>query len=186
MILNLIYTLDSELCSRKILTEVKNYEKTKNAHFWKTQFSEKAISAKKTLRSVKGKLKSEFSNTTPAFEKYLESSGGENLFIRNQDLVQFIVAAKGKRLADISDIIGYSDINETKAVLRKALGDVKAQLKIRAFDNIISQKQAQIATQLKATVNNDEQFIADGDNFCRHCERCFFHSVRNAMILSAS
>lgn len=121
--------------------------------------SSKELSSRKTLKIVKGKLKAEFLNKDESFEKYLQAAAGENLFIRNQDLIQFIVATKGERLADISNIIGYSDINDTKAVLKKAASDVKSQLKARSFDNAIGQKQAQIATQLNATVNDDSQFV---------------------------
>ncbi len=123
------------------------------------QYTNSSLDSKKTIRLQRDSLKSEFSNTSPGFFEYLSTSTNENLFLRYRDLVQFVVATKGERLKHFSDIIGYSDVTDMKAVLKKAVNDLKREHRNRDFEGQISAKQSHIIGNFGQNVTTDKQFI---------------------------
>ncbi|MDM8001212.1 MAG: hypothetical protein QUS33_14790 [Dehalococcoidia bacterium] len=123
------------------------------------QYTNSSLDAKKTIRLQKDSLKSEFSNTSPEFFEYLSASANENLFLRYRDLVQFIVGTKGDRLKHFSDIIGYSEVTDTKAVLKRAVYDIRREYRNKDFESQISAKQSHIIDNLGQNVTTDKQFI---------------------------
>lgn len=98
------------------------------------------------------------------FESYLESSKSENLIIRNAELVTFIISTKAQRLADISELIGYSEVLKTKQLLRKAVGDITSQIRSKGFESQISTKQSQLLSMVKANCYEDGHFFSAIDN----------------------
>jgi len=123
------------------------------------QYTNPSLDSKKTIFLKKDSLKSEHSNTSEPFAQYLMASENENLFLRYADLVQFIVATKGDRLKYFSDIIGYSEITDTKGLLKRAVNDLKKEYRNKDFEGQISVKQGHIIASLGQNVTSDKQFI---------------------------
>ena len=91
-------------------------------------------------------------------ESVLEDLKRERLWIRNNELLDFIIKTKTDRLSDISDIIGYDMVKEIKKVLKKSLSALNKIRGSRNFENSMAAKKAEILKNLGQTVNNKEQF----------------------------
>lgn len=145
--------------------EVENHGGLKNTFaeegdesFAELEFDDKSV-LKKNLTQKKDKFSAKFANPESDEESsdFLKS---EHLFIRNRELIQFILATGGERLADISDIIGFQDIKNTKDILTKASNSLNRTIKARNFEAQISNNKNKILEKLKATVNSKEQLYA--------------------------
>ncbi len=109
------------------------------------EFTKSAINSAKTLSNKKGKLVSEFSNKSGDFNSYLSNTQNENLVLRYQFLTDFIDKTKGDKLKSLSDVIGFSEVNKTKEVLKKAYNSLKTEIKNQNYESQINtQKQIQI------------------------------------------
>lgn len=124
------------------------------------EFSNSILNSKKTLEIKNNKLTSTHSNTEESFKSYLNQSHMENLMIRNDELIRFIISTKSQRLADISDLIGYSEVTKVKNVLKKSVNDLKRIIKVRNFESQIASKQADLFREINANINNEQQFFS--------------------------
>ncbi len=122
---------------------------------------------KKILLKNKEKFKSQYSNPTI---DYISSLGREKLWIRNRNLVEFIISTKGQRLSDISGIIGFEQVVKTKSTFKKASNDLKSLIRTRDFEGQISRKKSVILEKLKATINTREQFFSAINNLLKPLE----------------
>lgn len=122
-------------------------------------YTNPSLDSKKTIDLKKGTLKSKFSNTSAAFDEYLSASRNENLILRYRDLLDFIVATKGDRLKYFSDIIGYSEVTDTKSTLKKSINDLQRDYRNKDFDGQMSTRQSHIISNLGQNVTSDKQFI---------------------------
>jgi energy-coupling factor transporter ATP-binding protein EcfA2 len=128
--------------------------------FVSLSFKTPKLSNQKALSLVKEKLKSEYVVAkTAEFESLIAALSREHLWIRNRDLVEFILGTKGKRLSDFSNIIGFDPVSSTKATLRKATNDIKTTIKHKNFQEYINSETSTIGNKLGAVVHNEEQFL---------------------------
>lgn len=121
--------------------------------------SDDAFSSRKTLSVRASRLVSEQSNSSDDFGVYLSNSQKENLLLRYRDLLEFILYTKAERLNKISHIIGFEEVSKIKAVLKKAVNDLKRELRIKDYENRINAKQATIIDQIDRNVASDEQYF---------------------------
>lgn len=117
------------------------------------------LDIKKHLIQKKDKFSSKFDNDKIDEESFL-ALRSERLSIRNQELVEFVLATSGDRLADISEIIGFQDIKNTKDILSKTVNSLNKTLKIKSYETNISAHKNKILEKLKATVNTREQLYS--------------------------
>jgi len=121
--------------------------------------SDSKCDSRKKLFYKKAKLNSEHSNISQDFKDYLIESLRENLILRYKDLLRFILSTKAQKLEEISQIIGFSEVSKIKGVLKKAVNDLRKELKIKNYDNHINIKQAQIIEQIGQNIIDDEQYL---------------------------
>lgn len=108
-------------------------------------FTKSTFNSNKTLSNKKDKLISEYSNKSDDFNEFLNQTQSENLILRYQYLTDFIDKTKGDKLKNLSDVIGFSEVNKTKEVLKKAYNSIKTELKNQNYESQINtQKQIQI------------------------------------------
>lgn len=108
-------------------------------------FTKTAVNSSKTLSNKKGKLVSDYSNKSDDFDDFINQTQGENLILRYQFLTDFIDKTKGDKLRSLSDVIGFSEVNKTKEVLKKAYNSIKTEIKNQNYESQINtQKQVQI------------------------------------------
>ena len=124
------------------------------------KFSSNLENSKKLLEVKKNRLKTSFSKENEMFTSTINEISNERLWIRNSELVDFIIKSKSERLVDISDIIGYDKVSKTKGVLKKSVNELKKVLRIRNFEGISAGKKAKIAEELGQMVNTSEQFYS--------------------------
>src|SRR5581483_2034161 len=81
------------------------------------------------------------------------------LLLRNSELVKFILNTKSERLKEISGIIGFDVVVQTKAVLKKALGEIKSLIKNKDFPKTLAAERETLLKQLDTVVNTENQFF---------------------------
>ena len=123
------------------------------------EFSNPSLCSKKTLEIKNDKFFPKYSNTTDIFNNYLKKSSMENLIIRNNELVKFIISSKGKRLEDISDLIGYSEVKKIKDILKKSVNQLKRIFQNKNFKDQIVSKQTELLKLFNESINNENQFF---------------------------
>lgn len=122
-------------------------------------FTNDYYNSEKSIFYKKESLKSEHTNQTEVFAEYLKESQKENLFLRHNDMVTFILDSKKGKLETLSDIIGFSRVSQVRDILRRTVGDLARELKRGNFDNRISNQQAKIIENLGSVVTSEEQLV---------------------------
>lgn len=160
------YDKIGHLSSKEIGTEARGINAIRNTFLADNEdayvglsCSDSKCDSRKKLFYKKSKLTGEYSNASQNFKDYLNASLRENLILRYKDLLRFVLFTKGEKLAEISEIIGFSNVSKIKAVLKKAVNDLKKELRIKNYDNHIGIKQNQIMTQVNQAIWNDEQYL---------------------------
>ncbi|MDP3111543.1 MAG: AAA family ATPase [Thermodesulfovibrionales bacterium] len=152
--------LSSEEIDIKGITALRNTFLTddKDAYV-ELKYTDSKYDSKKRLFLKKSKLTSEHLNTSQDFKDYLNAALRENLILRYKDLLRFILSTKTDKLNEISQIIGFSEVSKIKGVLKKAIGDLKTELKLKDYDNRKSIKQRQIMEQIGQSIFEDAQYL---------------------------
>ncbi|MCC4227118.1 AAA family ATPase [Zunongwangia profunda] len=117
------------------------------------------LNATKSLFVRRGKLGTEFTNTTEVFMKYLEDSTRENLLLRYQYLRDFIDNTKGDKLKYLSDIIGFSEVTKKKDVLRKSYNSLKTEIKNQNFEAQINTQKTILIEKIGAAISRKKDLI---------------------------
>jgi len=123
------------------------------------KFSESKYNSIKKLFYNKSKLSTEIDNSTKEFEDYINSSTSENLILRYGDLLKFILASKGDKLRGISQIIGYEEVQKIKEIFKRAVNDVKREIKLKNFEGQTSNRQTQMLTQTEQMIVDDRGYF---------------------------
>ncbi|MDN3515876.1 MAG: ATP-binding protein [Candidatus Brocadia sp.] len=152
--------LSSEEIGTKGVSALRNIflSDSKDAYV-ELNYPDSKCDSRKRLFYKKSKLTSEYSNASQNFDDYLTTSLKENLILRYKDLLRFILSTKAEKLEEISQIIGFSEVSKIKGVLKKAVNDLKKELKLKNFDYHINAKQAHIIEQIGQNITNDEQYL---------------------------
>lgn len=82
------------------------------------------------------------SNSSKEFYNYSVQSSTENLILRYRDLVQFITASKTEKLIYLQNIIGFNEVREIRALLKKFANKYSKEIKQAGFSNKKSQQQS--------------------------------------------
>lgn len=122
-------------------------------------FSRNAVNSERTLGIKKNKLIAEYSNNTEDFKKYLDTTSSENLLLRYQFLTEFIDKAKGDKLKSLSDVIGFSEVNKTKEVLKKSFNSIKSEIKNQNFENQINTQKEILKEKIGAVVSVEKNLF---------------------------
>jgi len=123
------------------------------------EFTNAPLNSTRTITRKKEKLACTCDNKSKEFEDYIEAAKKENLLLRYQDLMNFILATKTEKLNDFSEIIGYSEVKDTRYILAQTLNEIKRDIKTKNYDDLISRQQGLILEKLGQNITSDEQFI---------------------------
>lgn len=123
------------------------------------KYSDSECDSQKKLFIKKSKLTGEYTNTAQKFKDYINSSLKENLLLRYKDLLRFILSTKAQKLEEISQIIGFSEVSKVKTVLKKAVNDLKRELKQSRFGDRISSQQRNIFERIQQNITGDDQYL---------------------------
>ncbi|GAN32814.1 MAG: DUF2813 domain-containing protein [Candidatus Brocadia sp. AMX2] len=152
--------LSSEEIGTKGVSALRNiFLSDSNDAYVELNYSDSKCDSRKRLFYKKSKLTSEYSNASQNFNDYLTTSLKENLILRYKDLLRFILSTKAEKLEEISQIIGFSEVSKIKGILKKAVNDLKKELKLKNFDYHINTKQAHIIEQIGQNITDDEQYL---------------------------
>lgn len=125
----------------------------------RVEYTTRELNSDKSIYLKKGSLTSNYSNDSPEFNAFLGASTNENLILRYRDLVPFITATKKKKLDELSRIIGFAQVTDTRTTLNKVVNELKKELKARDFDNQIGNQQGHIIENFGHNITSDKQFV---------------------------
>jgi len=152
--------LSSEEIGTKGLPALRNiFLPDSDDTYIEVKYSDSECDSQKKLFIKKSKLTSEYTNTAQKFKDYLNTALKENLLLRYKDLLRFILSTKAQKLEEISQIIGFSEVSKVKTVLKKAVNDLKRELKQSSFDNRISSQQRNIFERIQQNITDDDQYL---------------------------
>ena len=128
--------------------------------FIELTFDENKLDSKK---SIDNSLKTFNSNETDDFKKFIASSFSERLILRYRDLVQFIIAGKTDKLKELQNIIGFSEVQNIRDLLKRNGARIARNIKSSNYDNLKNVQQSTILENLGQNAYTDEQLF-DGAN----------------------
>ena len=123
------------------------------------EFTKSVINSNRTLSSKKGKLNADYSNKSTDFSDYLNKSKSENLVLRYQFLTDFIDKTKGDKLKNLSDIIGYAEVNKAKEVLKKSFNALKTEIKSQNYETLINNEKKILIEKINAAVSEEKDLL---------------------------
>lgn len=126
---------------------------------FRIKFTKDDFDCEKTIEIKKKSFSSNYSNDTVSFNEYRLASKDENLLLRHQDLINFIMATKTERLKALSDIIGFSEVTAVRDTLKKTVNSLNKEIKTKDFDNQINRQQANLLESIGQNIVTDEQFV---------------------------
>ena len=120
------------------------------------QYSNNLLDNEKSINNL---LKTFNSNSSKEFASYFSQSQSENLILRYRDLVQFIIATKGDKLKHLQNIIGFSQVQELRSLLKLVGGRIARGIKAGGFSNKRSAQQAILLESLGQNITSSRQFF---------------------------
>jgi DNA repair exonuclease SbcCD ATPase subunit len=120
------------------------------------QFSDTKLDTEKSLDSS---LKMFNSNSSKEFYTYISESQSENLFLRYRDLTRFVIATKGERLKELQPIIGFSQVQEMRSILKKFANKFSKEIKTANYSNKKSSQQSILMESLGQNITSENQFF---------------------------
>ena len=120
------------------------------------QYSNNQLNNEKSINHL---LKTFNSNSSKEFAEYFSQSQSENLILRYRDLVQFIIATKGDKLKHLQNIIGFSQVQELRSLLKLVGGRIARGIKAGGYSNKRSAQQAILLESLGQNITSLKQFF---------------------------
>ena len=115
-----------------------------------------------SLDASKGFLSNDapkFSRTDENFKKFINDTQKENFILRNCDLGNFVLSPKGKKLEELLDIIGFSEVTKKKELLGKIYRSINTEIKKENFESQINSQKTTLISKLSANVTNEENLV---------------------------
>lgn len=128
--------------------------------FIELKFDDNKLDSKK---SIDNSLRISSSNETDDFNKFIASSFSERLILRYSDLVRFIIAGKTDKLKELQNIIGFSEVQNIRDLLKKNGTRIARNIKSANYDNLKNVQQSTILENLGQNAYTDKQLF-DGAN----------------------
>lgn len=125
----------------------------------KVTLSQEDLNSQKSLLLKKNKFTIEDLNNSLEFKNYLNETKKENLLLRYQHLTEFIDKTKSDKLKSLSDVIGFSEVNKTKDVIRKVLNALKSEIKSQNYENQINTQKEILKEKLGAVISLEHNLI---------------------------
>lgn len=120
------------------------------------QYSNKSFDNEKSINNL---LKTFNSNSYKEFATYFSQSQSENLILRYRDLVRFIIATKTEKLQELQNIIGFSDVQQMRSLLKLVGGRIARVIKAGGYSNKRSAQQAILLESLGQNITSSNQFF---------------------------
>ncbi|MBA7560166.1 hypothetical protein ES708_01787 [subsurface metagenome] len=128
------------------------------------QYSNDKLDATK---SVDGSLKTSISNESDDFQEFIAASQSENLILRYRDLVGFIIATNAEKLEKLQALIGFAEVANIRALLKKSAGRIVSHIRSANYDNQKNAKQSVILECLGQNAYTSEQLSAGANELIK-------------------
>jgi chromosome segregation ATPase len=124
-------------------------------------FNDSALENTKTLSQF---FVTSQSNSTNGFQQYLDKTGkgGERVFLRNADLLRFIVSSKTDKRRELAAIIGYDELESFKGTLRHTQTQLQNDQRYVSSNADVSAHQSEILTICGQMISNESDLYQAG------------------------
>jgi recombinational DNA repair ATPase RecF len=104
------------------------------------------------------------SNSTTGFQQYLDKTGrgGERLFLRNADLLRFIVSSKTDKRRELAAIIGYDELESFKSTLKHTQTQLQNDQRYVSSNADVSAHQSEILTICGQMISSEPDLYQAG------------------------
>ena len=143
-----------------------NLSNNEDESFVEIEFSNE-IKNKKNINVKKDKLNTSFQSSGDDFDNLVSELCNEKLWIRNNELIDFILNTKKNRLADISSIVGYEEVSKINEVLKKSANDIERTIRDQRFGDREARIKALFIRNLGEAIHDKEQFYSVVSNQIR-------------------
>lgn len=127
--------------------------------FISIEFNNSQFNNTKQIENKSGILKSSFIANSSDFDDFIAKVRNENVILRYTDLIKFVLSSKTDKLKNLSEIIGYAKVTQTKETLGSTYRKIASEIRSQGFENLISSYQSQILEQFSENIVTDDQFI---------------------------
>lgn len=124
--------------------------------FIELTFDDNKLDSKKYIDNL---LETSSSNESDDFNKFIASSFSERLILRYRDLVQFVIAGKTDKLKELQNIIGFSEVQKIRDLLRRNGARVARNIKSSNYNNLKNIQQSTILENLGQNAYSDDQLF---------------------------
>ncbi|MBJ7531695.1 hypothetical protein [Dehalococcoides mccartyi] len=119
------------------------------------------------IKSVDSLLKTSISNASDDFKRFIVASQSENFILRYRDLIGFIIATKAEKLEKLQSIIGFAEVADIRALLKKSAGRIASHIKSANYDNQKNAQQSVILENLGQNAYTDEQLFVGANELIK-------------------
>lgn len=148
---------NEEIGRRKGLDALRNiFISDTEDGFIELTFDDDKLDSKK---SINNSLRTSVTNDSDDFNNFIASTHSERLILRYRDLVQFIIAGKTDKLNELQNIIGFSDVQNIRNLLKKNGARIGRNIKAVNYDNLKNVQQSTILENLGQNSYTDEQLF---------------------------
>jgi len=128
------------------------------------EFSNAGLSSEKTLTPA---LRGRFSNSDDTFKKYIKQSNKERLFLRYNDILRFILKTKGEKRSELLEIIGFGQLDETRAILVKSCNELEKDSRFKEVRNRIDEIDSYFLEEFGEVISDDMTLFQKVDELLR-------------------
>ena len=136
-----------------------NSSENEEESFVEIEFSNK-YKNKKSINFKKDKMAVSLQKTSDGFKSFLDELSKEKLWIKNNELIDFILKTKTNRLADMSSIIGYEEASKVNKVLKKSVSDIEKVIREKGFAEKEATIKGLFLENLGEAIHNQEKFYS--------------------------
>ena len=123
----------------------------------KISFS-KSLRGERKLEAKNGKLES-LLNWPSKHQQVLKDLKNQRLWIRNNELIRFILKSKADKLIDISTIIGYDEVLKVKSIIKRSLSEIKKTIRDKNYQSNFTTIQKELTEKFGEVIITREQLI---------------------------
>ena len=138
--------------------------------FVEIEYTDGKLNSKKTINDS---LYSNHSNNSSEFNELLTRSQSENLILRYNELINFIIAKKKEKLDKLQDIIGFGEVANLRSMLQKNANRLARNIKSANYDNQKSIQQSKIFQNLGQNAFTDEQLFEGANELIKPLDLSF-------------
>lgn len=126
-----------------------------------------------SLKTLKRKGGTSFSNTTDNFTDYVQNSSRESFILRHHTMREFIDKTKKEKLEKVEEIIGFGTVREIRDVLIKTLNALRDDKQLANLHGQANEKKRDLVNTIRKDDFNETDVLNYADKLVKQCDTHF-------------